>query len=99
MMIGWRSKKNFSSKLMQNELKGFQFPQVFSDERRMIGMVVMVNKVGYDQTVGALLEMQREEVRKEDFLTTYDIELEDTRIGGRDVEERFKNAYLLQIQY
>ena len=25
--------------------------------------------------------------------------MEDLRIGGRDVEERFKNAYLLQIQY
>ena len=57
-------------------------------------MVVMFNKVGYEQTVEALLDMQMEEVQREDFPTTYDIELEDTRIGGRDVEERLKNAYL-----
>ena len=25
--------------------------------------------------------------------------MKDTRIGGRDVDERFKNAYLSQIQY
>ena len=62
-------------------------------------MVVMVNKVGYDQTVEALLEMQREEVRREDFLTTYNVELEDIRVGGKDIEERFKNSYLSQIQY
>ena len=47
----------------------------------------------------ALLEMQREDIKKEDFPTTYDIEFEDIRIGGSDVEERFKNAYLSQIQY
>ena len=62
-------------------------------------MMVMVSKVRYDQTVEALLDMQREEVRNEEFPTTYDIELEDIRIGGRDVEERFKYVYLLQIQY
>ena len=81
------------------QLKGFQFPRVFSDERRTIGMVIMVSKVGYDRTVEALLEMQREEVRKEEFPTTYDIELEDIRIGGRDMEARLKSAYLSQIQY
>ena len=43
--------------------------------------------------------MQRDEVRKEELPTTYDMELEDIQIGGRDVEERFKNAYLSQIQY
>ena len=48
------------------QLKGFQFPRVFRDERRTIGMVVMVNKAGYDQTVEALLEMQKEEVGSED---------------------------------
>ena len=62
-------------------------------------MVVMVNKVGYDQTVEALLQMQKEEVRREDYPTTYDVELKDIRIGGKDTEERFKNAYLSQIQY
>ena len=62
-------------------------------------MVIMVSNVKYDQTGEALLDMQREEVRKEEFPTTYNIELEDIRIGGRDVEEIFKNAYLSQIQY
>ena len=59
----------------------------------------MINKVGYDQTVEALLDMQREEVQREDLPTTYDIELEEIRIGGKDTKERFKNAYLSQIQY
>ena len=52
------------------QLKGFQLPRVFSDERRTIGMVIMVRKVGYNQTVEALLDIQREEFRKDEFLTT-----------------------------
>ena len=65
------------AKKIEFHLKGFQFPRVFSDERRTIGMVIMVSKVGYDRTVEALLDIQSEEVRKEEFPTTYDIELKD----------------------
>ena len=36
-------------------------------------MVVMVNKVGYDEIGEEMLEMQKEEVGREDYPTTYDI--------------------------
>ena len=41
------------------QFKSFQFPKLFRDEIRMIGMVVMVHRTGYDQTVESLLEMQK----------------------------------------
>jgi len=81
------------------QVKGFQFPKAFRDERMTIGMVVMVHKHGYDQTITALLNMEKDKVNREEYPVTYDIQMEDIRVGGGDVEDRFKNAYLSQVQY
>ena len=40
------------------QLKGFKFPSVFKDGRITIGMTVMVHKIGYDQTVDAILGLK-----------------------------------------
>ena len=39
------------------QLKELHFPRVFRDKRRTIGMVVIVHRTGYYQTVESLLEM------------------------------------------
>ena len=81
------------------KLKGFHFPTVFMDERIMIVMVVMVQRMGYDQTVEALFEMQQGPVGREEDPVTYDIQMEDIRVEGENSEDRFKNTYLSHIQY
>ena len=53
-------------KKIEIQLKVFQFPRVFRDKRRTIGKLLIVKKVGYDETVEALLETQKEEVGREE---------------------------------
>ena len=46
-----------------------------------------------------ILGLQNRHVDRGDYPVTYDVQMKDTRVTGGNMEERFKNAYLSQIQY
>ena len=62
-------------------------------------MMVMVHRLGYNETVETLLEMGRTEVQKEEYPTTYYVHCADMRVSSYGVEDRYQNAYLSQVQY
>ena len=47
----------FKAGKIEIQLKGFNLPGAFNDARRMIAMVVMVHRSGYDHTVEALMRL------------------------------------------
>ena len=62
-------------------------------------MVVIVHRQGYNNTVEELIRLNEEPAMKTLYPTTYDLQFEDIRIVKDEVKERFKNAYLSQVQY
>ena len=81
------------------QLKGLQLPDALKDRRRTVAMMVMVHRLGYNNTVDALLGLERTVVQKEEYPVTYDVQCEDIRVSSKGVEERYQNAYLSQMQY
>ena len=81
------------------QLKGLRFPDALKDSRRTVAMMVMVHRLGYNETVETLLEMGRAEVQKEEYPTTYDVHCTDIRVSSDGVEDQYQNAYLSQVQY
>ena len=81
------------------QLKGLRFSDALKDSRRTVAMMVMVHRLGYNDTVDTLLEIGRPEVQKEEYPTTYDVHCDNIRVSSDCVEERYQNAYLLQVQY
>ena len=62
-------------------------------------MMVMVHRLGYNEMVDTLLVLGKAEVQKEEYPVTYNVQFEDIRVSSDGVEERYKNAYLSQVQY
>ena len=69
------------------QLKGLRFPDALKDSRRTVAMMIMVHRLGYNETVETLLEMGRTEVQKEEYPTTYDVHCADIRVISDGVED------------
>ena len=55
------------------QLKGLRFPDALKDSRRTVVMMVMVHRLGYNNTVDTLLGLERTVVQKEEYPVTYDV--------------------------
>ena len=62
-------------------------------------MMVMVHRLGYNDTVDTLLGLERTVVQKEEYTVMYDVQCEYIRFISEGVEERYQNAYLSQVHY
>ena len=83
----------------QIQLRGFRSPVQMKDPRRTMAMMVLVNRQSYADVTKALLECDKKERSKKEYPVTYDVKMEDIRLRKDDVEERYRNAYLSQVQY
>ena len=68
------------------QLKGLRFPDALKDSRRTVVMMVMVHRLGYNNTVDTLLSLKRTVVQKEEYTGTYDVHCEDIRVSSDGVE-------------
>ena len=69
------------------------------DHMRTMAMTVMVHRMRYSEVIDAILEIGGREVTKGEFPVMNDIQMEVTRVNRENVEERFRNSYLSQLQY
>ena len=81
------------------QLRGLRFSAQMKDHRRTMAMTVMVHRMLYSKVTKTLLEIRSKVVTKYEFPVMYDIQMEDIRVNNEDAEERYKNAYLSQVQY
>ena len=92
-------KQRVRKESIEIQLRGFRFPAQMNDPRQKMAMMVMVHRFWYVEVTKELLECGKIEVSKHDFPVTYDVKMEDIRLIKEGVEERYKNAYLSQVQY
>ena len=64
-----------------------------------MAVMVMVHKKDLNQTVEVLMKLQNYGSSRDHYSETYDINMADMMIDGGNVEERFRNAYQIQVQY
>ena len=53
-------------------------------------MMVIVHRIGYNDTADTLLGLEKTVVQKEEYPVTYDFHCKDIRVSSEGVEERYQ---------
>ena len=60
-----KESQRVKEEIIKVQLKGLHFPDAIKDSRRTVAMIVMVHRLGYNETVETLLGLGKTEVQKE----------------------------------